>query len=68
MIDWLKVEDDRKKLAYEQVAANEGLPPIAVEKDFWVTQVLESVFELKQAENMVFKGGTSLSKGWKMAR
>lgn len=62
MIDWLKVEDNRKKLVYEQVAANEGLPSIAIEKDFWVTLVLESVFELEQAENMVFKGGTSLSK------
>lgn len=66
MIGWLKVEDDRKKLVYEQVAANEGLPPIAIEKDFWVTLVLESVFELGLAESMVFKGGTSLSKGWNL--
>lgn len=66
MIDWLKVEDNRKKLVYEQVASNEGLPSIAIEKDFWVTLVLESVFELEQAENMVFKGGTSLSKGWNL--
>lgn len=66
MIGWLKVKDDRKKLVYEQVAANEGLPPIAIEKDFWVTLVLESVFELDQSENMVFKGGTSLSKGWNL--
>ena len=66
MADWLKIDDERKKLVYEQVAANENLPPIAVEKDFWVTLVLESVFELKQAGNMVFKGGTSLSKGWNL--
>ncbi|MCH2451321.1 MAG: nucleotidyl transferase AbiEii/AbiGii toxin family protein [Gracilimonas sp.] len=66
MIDWLKVEDGRKKQVYEQVAANEGLPPVAIEKDFWVTLVLESVFELEQAEKMVFKGGTSLSKGWNL--
>jgi hypothetical protein len=66
MTDWLKVEDDRKKLVYEQVAANQGLPPIAIEKGFWVTLVLESVFGIKQAENMVFKGGTSLSKGWNL--
>ena len=68
MIDWLKEEDDRKKLVYEQVAANEGLPPIAIGKDFWVTLVLESVFELEQAENIVFKGGTSLSKGWNLIK
>lgn len=66
MIDWLNVEDQRKRTVYEQVAANEGLPPIAIEKDFWVTLVLASVFELKKAENIVFKGGTSLSKGWNL--
>lgn len=66
MIDWLKIEDQRKKQVYEQVSANEGLPPAAIEKDFWVTLVLESVFELEQAKSIVFKGGTSLSKGWNL--
>ncbi|TVR19682.1 MAG: nucleotidyl transferase AbiEii/AbiGii toxin family protein [Balneolaceae bacterium] len=66
MVDWLNIDDERKKLVYEQVAASENLPPIAVEKDFWVTLVLQSVFELEQAESFVFKGGTSLSKGWNL--
>lgn len=64
MIDWLQIEDERKKQVYQQVGASEGLPPVAIEKDFWVTFVLQSVFELEQAESIVFKGGTSLSKGW----
>ena len=38
-LDWLKVEDQRKKLAYEQVAASEGLPPVAIEKDFWLPKM-----------------------------
>lgn len=66
MVDWLKIDDERKKLVYEQVGANENLPPVAVEKDFWVTLVLQSVFELEHAESIVFKGGTSLSKGWNL--
>ncbi|WP_317193729.1 nucleotidyl transferase AbiEii/AbiGii toxin family protein [Marivirga atlantica] len=41
-----------------------GLPAIAVEKDWWVTLVLRTVFSLSVAEHLVFKGGTSLSKGW----
>ena len=64
--DWLNVESQRKRTVYEQVGANEGLPPIAIEKDFWVTLVLESLFEIELAEHMVFKGGTSLSKGWNL--
>lgn len=66
MIDWLKIEDDRKKQVYEQVGTTEGLPPVAIEKDFWVTFVLQAVFELEFAEHLVFKGGTSLSKGWNL--
>ena len=64
MIHWLTVEDERKKVVYEQVAAREDLPPIAIEKDFWVTLILQTIFELEWAEHLVFKGGTSLSKGW----
>lgn len=64
MIDWLKIEDQRKKLGYEQVSAQENLPAAAIEKDFWVFLVLQSVFELDWADSVVFKGGTSLSKGW----
>ncbi|MBR1582372.1 MAG: nucleotidyl transferase AbiEii/AbiGii toxin family protein [Spirochaetales bacterium] len=37
----------------------------AVEKDWWVTQVLKALFLSEYSKNIVFKGGTSLSKGWK---
>ena len=36
----------------------------AVEKDWWVTQVLKALFLSEYSKNIVFKGGTSLSKGW----
>jgi hypothetical protein len=42
-----------------------GFSPVVVEKDFWVCFVLEGLFSLPGArENLVFKGGTSLSKAW----
>jgi Nucleotidyl transferase AbiEii toxin, Type IV TA system len=40
-----------------------GISPTAVEKDYWVTQVLRTL-EHEFAEDFVFKGGTSLSKGY----
>ena len=46
----------------EQVANRKALPPVAVEKDWWVTAVLRTLFALPYAENLSFKGGTSLSK------
>src|SRR5699024_8037753 len=38
------------------------------EKDLWVTAVLQMVFSLPIADHLVFKGGTSLSKVWKVIR
>jgi len=40
------------------------LPQQAIEKDWWVTTVLRALFALPYAENLSFKGGTSLSKCW----
>ena len=49
-----------------QAANKTGLPVQAVEKDLWVTVVLQAVFALPVANHLVFKGGTSLSKVWKV--
>lgn len=40
-----------------------GISPTAVKKDYWVTQVLRTLGH-EFAEDFVFKGGTSLSKGY----
>lgn len=36
-----------------------------MEKDYWVTEVLRGLFAAHRGE-LLFKGGTSLSKGWKL--
>jgi len=48
-----------EKLSEEEMAQ-------AIEKDFWVTAVLQLVFSLPISQHLIFKGGTSLSKGWKL--
>lgn len=45
-------------------AAEQGLPVHVIEKDFWVCWLLKRLFEPALVPGMVFKGGTSLSKGW----
>ena len=39
-----------------------GLSPVIIEKDFWVCWTLAVLFRSSIAEDLVFKGGTSLSK------
>lgn len=46
-----------------QVAASScAIPEIYVEKDYWVTKVLKRLHESELINQIVFKGGTSLSK------
>lgn len=58
----MSVADQR--LVIEQTAIRLSLPKQAVEKDLWVTAMLQIMFSLPCAGNLVFKGGTSLSKVW----
>lgn len=43
-----------------------GLPEIYIEKDYWVTKALKHLSEFSRADEVVFKGGTSLSKAFSL--
>ena len=45
--------------------ANRGLRPAMIEKDYYVTEALRAIAEA-HGESVIFKGGTSLSKGWNL--
>jgi hypothetical protein len=64
MIEWLKLTDERKRQILNQANTERGLLPQAIEKDWWVTLALKAAFSTKWRDNLVFKGGTSLSKAW----
>jgi len=42
------------------------IPPVFIEKDYWITLVLRRLSENDYMESAVFKGGTSLLKGYKL--
>ena len=62
MNKFLILTAEQRRAVFERVGVNVGLPMQAVEKDFWVTLVLQTIFSLPVAEHLIFKGGTSLSK------
>lgn len=43
-----------------------GINQSAIEKDWWVTVVLHALFQCSCAPALIFKGGTSLSKGFNL--
>ena len=50
----------------QSVAQDHNIEDNAIEKDWWVTVVLKALFNTSCGKWLLFKGGTSLSKGWNL--
>ena len=61
-MELLKLQEQERAEVFRQIGKKINLNEVAVEKDWWVTVVLRALFALPYAENLSFKGGTSLSK------
>jgi predicted nucleotidyltransferase component of viral defense system len=67
MDTFLQLPLARRLLAFQQVDEAMGLQAVSVEKDFWVCWTLRELFLLPGiGQHLTFKGGTSLSKAWKL--
>lgn len=64
MNKFLTFPEAQRRAVFMETATRIHLPASAIEKDFWVTEMLNILFSLPYADKMVFKGGTSLSKVW----
>jgi hypothetical protein len=64
LIEWLKLTEQNKRNIFAETARQKALPVVAIEKDWWVVHTLNAIFSMHCSGALVFKGGTSLSKGW----
>jgi hypothetical protein len=65
-LDFHKLSTEEKLSIFERIEYIEGLSSFAVEKDWWVVRTLDVLFKTEIGPHLVFKGGTSLSKSWKL--
>ena len=65
-INFYNIDNAEKADIFTEIATHLGMTPFAVVKDWWVSRTLEIIFQMPIAEHLVFKGGTSLSKAWKL--
>ena len=65
---WLDLPETDQRRLFEQIAFQTGLLPQAVEKDAWVTLVLRVLFISETGRHLTFKGGTSLSKVYRLIK
>lgn len=61
---WKNLSLSERMAAVQTTAADKHIDDRAVEKDWWVTAVLKALFNTSCREYLLFKGGTSISKGW----
>ena len=67
MDDFVQLKPDERKLFFEGTATPRDMQAQIVEKDFWVCWTLKELFRLPAiGEHLIFKGGTSLSKVFKV--
>lgn len=66
MIGWLQLTPDQRKASIATIEYDTGITAKAIEKDWWVTLTLSALFQCVYKQHIVFKGGTSLSKCWKL--
>tara|TARA_B110000503_G_scaffold23800_1_gene37285 strand:- start:3842 stop:4357 length:516 start_codon:yes stop_codon:yes gene_type:complete len=60
----LSQKDRRESLEF--VRTESGRPAHLLEKDIWVVWALRALFNARIAKDLTFKGGTSLSKAYKV--
>jgi len=67
MYAFIQLDKQERSQAFRIASEKLGYPTYVIEKDFWVTYVLDTVFNrLNHQHRILFKGGTSLSKCYKL--
>ncbi len=67
MDQFVRLPGDERRLYFVQTAERMRLSPQIIEKDFWVCWTLRELFGSPEiGSKLIFKGGTSLSKAYKL--
>ena len=62
MPQYIDLSSAEKNELLFRASASTKISPILLEKDYWVSWLLNLIFQMDESKDMIFKGGTSLSK------
>jgi hypothetical protein len=69
MLEFIKLPLEERDAYIGEAASRRGLRPLIIEKDFWVCLILNRIFSWNDLKDkFVLKGGTSLSKVFKLTQ
>lgn len=63
---FINLNREERKDIIEATAQKMKIDPVIIEKDRWVVQTLNHLFQGSYAQQLTFKGGTSLSKAYQL--
>jgi len=63
---WSELDLEEKQMILLNTRKKVKFPLYIIEKDWWVVQTLRLISQMDIAKHLVFKGGTSLSKAWRL--
>ena len=63
---FLELDRETRAEILTNMSVKIGYPADVLEKDIWICWALEKLFSMPKKKNMVFKGGTSLSKAYNL--
>lgn len=61
-----RLSEKQRQELFQETASRMGIHPAVIEKDFWVCWVLNRIFQSALKKHLIFKGGTTLSKIFKI--
>ena len=67
-MSWIELPDENRLKILNETRAKTGFPLFIIEKDWWVVQTLRLISQMDISQHTVFKGGTCLSKAWRLIR
>ncbi|WP_400262877.1 hypothetical protein ACFX5U_07120 [Sphingobacterium sp. SG20118] len=56
MIGWLKLTDVQRPTSLAQAEVKSGIIAKALEKDWWITLILKTLFQTPYVKSLIFKG------------
>jgi hypothetical protein len=68
MSRWIDNDRDTRIVMAQQTAEKLSVDVLSIEKDWWVSAVLMALFKMSCSDYLLFRGGTSLSKGWDLIK
>ena len=65
-MNFFELDKEGQREVFDRVAQETGRRAAVLEKDLWVCWTLKQLFQGERAASLVFKGGTSLSKVYRV--